>query len=830
MSRVRLIALCLLLLPVWVFAQTTRVQGTVTDASTGKGLPYVAVYFEGTTSGTYTDASGAYTLETEGKEARYALTATVIGYLTQTTQVEGGTVTRADFALVRDASAVFGFNADDDFRVRSILYNLQRNRRRNDPLGKDAWQAGIYSKVELAVANVDNVVGKFIFRKRSDLIPEFRDSTAFNGYIPVLLSEGVLRRYHAVEPAVDKEVFEASRISGLDQQNIVRQFTGSSTLRMDFYRDIIPVFNQSFPSPASSVGHIYYNYALVDSLTTGGRKAYSIVFTPKKLITAPVLEGRMDIDAEDYAIRSVHARLSPTSNINWIRSIDVDSEYTRLEDGTWFYDAEQLFMDISAHLNDQVAVVSLQMKRDLRYTSVEFGPFPDMEAKATGDKVEVDENPDRELAWWDEVRPAPLTERELAIFTTAERFKEKPSFKWMYAIGNMFVTGFLEDKDLGISYGPWERTVTFNATEGVRVQGGFRTTKEFSRKMRFTGTVAYGFGDKEWKWFTGAEFMLGDNQKRTNKITFWAGRDYENLGRGSGVFTERNIVNSLLAPGGFDKRGLMTQAVLEHKYEFSPNFNSTLSLHHLRIYGTADIPLIRPDGTAAPSFSANQVHWTGRFSWDERIDRGVFEKTYLFTRYPIVTVDLLGGIKGITADDCSFARGELTVDWRIPAGLLGFGNIHLNGGAILGSVPYPLLKLHEGNQSQLFKSPVVGLLDKSAFSLMNYYEFASDRWVTGYYEHNFNGLLLGIVPLVNRLGLREVVTVRGAWGTLTDQNRLNAPFLLPENSLNSLEIPYVEAGVGIANIFHLLRVDCFWKLTHRNGRDFAVNIGLDLDF
>jgi hypothetical protein len=112
---------------------------------------------------------------------------------------------------------------------------------------------------------------------------------------------------------------------------------------------------------------------------------------------------------------------------------------------------------------------------------------------------------------------------------------------------------------------------------------------------------------------------------------------------------------------------------------------------------------------------------------------------------------------------------------------------------------------------------------------MNFYEFGSDRWVTGFYEHNFNGLLLGIVPLVKRLDLREVVTVRGAWGTLSDQNRVQAPFLLMDG-LQSLETPYVEAGVGIANIFHLLRVDCFWKLTHRNGRDFAVNVGLDIDF
>ena len=113
--------------------------------------------------------------------------------------------------------------------------------------------------------------------------------------------------------------------------------------------------------------------------------------------------------------------------------------------------------------------------------------------------------------------------------------------------------------------------------------------------------------------------------------------------------------------------------------------------------------------------------------------------------------------------------------------------------------------------------------------MMNFYEFGSDRWLTGFYEHNFNGLLFGIIPGVKNLDLREVVTVRGAWGTISEQNRTGAPFLLMPG-LNSLETPYIEAGAGIANIFHLLRVDCMWKLTHRNGRDFAVCIGLDIDF
>ncbi|MBQ9192673.1 MAG: carboxypeptidase-like regulatory domain-containing protein [Bacteroidales bacterium] len=829
MRRVRHICLhaLLLLLPALASAQVTRVHGKVTDAATGSAIPYVPVYFSGTYIGTTTNDAGEYALEAAEQEVR-SITAEVGGYVPRTLPVAGGKEQVIDFQLVPDGTVDPATLLQDSRYVRSILYNLNRNKFRHDPESVPAWEARLYSKVELAVANVENFVGRALFRKRNDLIPEMRDTT-FTGYIPVLFSEAVLRRYFAVEPAVDREVFEASRISGLDQQNVLRQFTGSSTLRMNFYRDIIPVFNLSVPSPASAVGHLFYHYTLVDSLTVGGRKTYSISFVPKKMITSPTMEGRMEVDAEDYAISSVHARLSPSANINWIRQLNVDSESIRRDDGTWFFDRENLFLDASVHLNDRVTVVSLQMKRDIDYTDVVFGPFAGMEELAGGDKVGVDEHPDKDAAWWEEARPKPLSVREQSIFTTAERFKETSLFKWGSALGNMFATGYLESMELGIGYGPWEKTVTFNGTEGVRLQAGGHTTKEFSRKVRLSGYAGYGFRDREWKWGAFTEFMLGDNQKRTNKLSVSFSKDYESLGRGSGVFTERNIVNSLLAPGGFDKQGLVFGAQVEHRYEFSPNFNSILSLQHLRIYANPDIPLIRPDGTPAGSFSTNQIHWTGRFSWNERVNRGVFDKSYIFTRYPIVSVDLLGGVKGITSDDCSFLRGELTVDWRIPAGILGFGRFHLNGGAILGSVPYPLLKLHEGNQSQLFGNPTISLLDKSAFSLMNFYEFGSDRWVTSFYEHNFNGLLFGILPLIKHLDLREVVTVRGAWGTITEQNRSQAPFLLMEG-LQSLEKPYVEAGVGIANIFHLLRVDCFWKLTHRNGRDFAVNIGLDIDF
>ena len=130
---------------------------------------------------------------------------------------------------------------------------------------------------------------------------------------------------------------------------------------------------------------------------------------------------------------------------------------------------------------------------------------------------------------------------------------------------------------------------------------------------------------------------------------------------------------------------------------------------------------------------------------------------------------------------------------------------------------------------------------------MNFYEFASDTWATLFLEHNFNGFFLGKIPLLRRLQLREVYTLKIAYGTLSDKN--NGDILNPVSSnavlyfpkgMTSLKKPYVEMGVGITNILRVFRIDAFWRMTHRyktvNGvkekapNSFAINFGIELKF
>ena len=803
-------------------AQTTKVKGSVRDAETGEPIPFASVYFDGTVIGISSDLDGNFSLETRSRDIS-TLTAHLIGYESQTVTVSKGSFSEVNFLLNKDMRQLqAALVKPDDRYLRSILDRIDRARAKHDPELAEAWQTRLYSKIELDATHAEDLIDKTFLKNTLGFVLDYRDTSAVTGtsYIPIMISETIARKYHALEPAVDKEIIEGSRISGLEQDNILRQFSGSYLLKTNFYRNQISVFNLDLPSPASAAGHPFYNYFLVDSLQVDGRKTYTLRFHPKRLVTSPVLDGEMNIDAEDFAIRSVHASLASKSNVNWIRHINVDIENQRLEDGKWFGKEERLFIDFSISVSDKSKVVSFLGNRTIVYSDSSFGPFPDMEGLSTGDRVQVAEAPEKDAAYWETERPIELTDREQGIFRMTDELKGTSAFKWTYGISNMLITGFAESKKLGIGYGPWARTVTFNDVEGLRLQAGLRTTKEFSEKVRLRGALGYGFKDREFKGDASVEVMF--DRAKTRKLTVYAFKGFEQLGRGSGVLTEQNIFNSLLAKGGFNKQSMMFKASALYQHEFSPNFNAILEAQHLRLYGNDIVPLIRPDGTAADSFSVNQIHWTGRFSWEERVTRGFFDKVYIFTRYPVVTVDLVAGLKGITPEDCSFYRGELTMDWRVPAGAVGFGRLHLNGGAILGSVPYPLLKLHEGNQTYF--------MDRSAFSCMNYYEFASDRWVTGFYEHNLNGFLLGKIPLVRRLDLREVFTVRAAWGTISDQNRQNAPYRLLDG-MGSLDRPYVEAGVGIANIFRILRIDGFWRLTHlENNRNFVINVSLDLDF
>ena len=826
---------------VFAAAQTTRVRGVVRDADTGEPLPFVGVYFDGTTIGVSTDLDGRYSLETRSKDAQ-VLTASLIGYQSLSQPVNQGAFKELNFSLHPDPKQLnAAYVKPDDRYIKSILRKLDRSLAVNDPDNAPDWNARMYSKIEFDVQNLEELMRIKSLDRSIGFIREYTDTSAITGrsYIPALISENVADIYHSKDPSFNREVMRASRISGMEEDNVVRQFTGTYLLKTNFYKSTIGVFNLQIPNPAAESSRIFYNYFLVDSLQVEGRKTYVLRFHPKKLVTSPTLDGEMQIDAQDFGIRSVTASLSGESNVNWIRHINFNIQNRRLPNGRWFYGEERLFIDFALTSNDASRIIAFLGNRHIVYEEPVFEPVTDPDALTSNEPVVMRDVQSGDEAYWDKVRPYQLSEREQGIYRMVGEIQDTGLYKWTYAITRTLVNNYYEVKPWKFEFGRWAQTFAYNDMEGFRMQLGGRTLKEFSTKVRLGGYVAFGFKDLRPKGFASLEWMLG--REKTRKITLEAKYDYVQFGGGY-VFTAQNIFSSFLAREQSKKLSLVRYVDALYEHELAHWCNASLQWRTQRVwsYSGPDMSMERvrfipsnlentPEN-AIPSFSMNSLRLGFRFSFDERVNRNYFVKTYIFTKYPTLDINVTGGFKGLTKDDFNFLKTTAFLGWKVPSTAVGFGRLEIEGGAIWGSVPYNMLKLHEGNQTFF--------LDRGAYACMDYYEFLSDRWITGFYEHNFNGFFLGKIPWIKKLDLREVATVKVAWGTLSNANRDplftpggGAPFHLPASS-KTLETPYVEVGVGISNIFRLIRVDAFWRLTHRENakKNFAVNIGLDLEF
>ena len=803
-------------------AQTTRVKGRVTDKETGEPIPFAAVYLEGTTIGVSTDLDGYYAFETRDKSSN-TLTASILGYEPASFVIVPGSFSEVNFKLRELENRLNAAVIKPDNRyMKRILHQIAESRDRNNPEKLSSYACDTYTKMEIDMVNPHNFLTKVLIPKPFNFVYDYTDTSVVSGqtYLPSMISESTAKRFHTSDPDKTQEIIIASRISGLNPTNTLKQYTGSMPVRINFYDNFINIFDVEFPSPISPSGLLYYNYFLIDSLQVDAHKTYRIRFHPKKAISSPAFDGEMFIDASNWGLREIHSKMKKDGKVNWLRDIVIDIENRRIGDSTWFYGNEKVYGDFSVTMRDSSKMLSFIGRREIDYSNPKFGEAALEHIDTTGGigkfKVRIDKNAGfHDNAYWDKVRPYELSDRERNIYHMIDTLQSVPLYKGMYKTITMLSTGYWETKYIG--FGQYYKLFSFNDVEGFRLQLGGQTTKELSRKFRLTGYVAYGFRDWDLKGGGTAEIMFGNQPFR--KLTIDVSKDLVQLGKGNGIFeTSGSFYESIFSKPGARKFSPLFRASIGYSHEFTEGVTGNISLDHMTFYSNAHVPMVTPENEAITWVTSNRLHLQTRLSWGETFTRGIFQKNNFYSKYPVVTIDVIGGVKGITPRDVTFLQTEATLDWKLRLPPFGTSKIHFNGGHIQGKVPYMMLKLHEANSSFFY--------DKHSFACMQPYEFASDSWVTLFYEHNFNGFFLGRIPVIKKLQFQEVFTLKTTYGILSQRNR-EGIFLFPEG-LKELKYPYVEIGAGITNIFRVMRVDFIWRMTH--GMKFRVNVGLDFKF
>jgi hypothetical protein len=197
---------------------------------------------------------------------------------------------------------------------------------------------------------------------------------------------------------------------------------------------------------------------------------------------------------------------------------------------------------------------------------------------------------------------------------------------------------------------------------------------------------------------------------------------------------------------------------------------------------------------------------TARFRWakDEEFISSVFDRTSVSSSFPILSFQAIFGLKGIFGSQYNYQKLEFQLEHNTQVGVFGRMRYGATAGYIFGITAYPFLKVHEGNQS-------LWLLT-STFNKLNFVEFVSDRYVSGFIENHWEGLFFDRIPLVSKLKLRLVTTGRIMYGAVSERH--NQVMLMPSFVKKFGNIPYSELSIGIENIFKVGRVDLVWRMTH----------------
>lgn len=797
------VLLSCLLLSLSSLAQKTKVEGIVTDAATGEPLPFVKVRFQNSKIGTETDTLGKYLLESY--YATDSLMFYIPGYLKTMKAVEKDIpqVINAEMNVPTSDFQEVTIRPPDEFPSTTLHKKVIANKPINDKEKLDSYQYEVYNKVQLDLNNIDDKFKERGIVQRLDLVMDYLDSTENGGsFLPMILSENVSDFYFKNRPKKKKEVVKGTRISGVENLQL-NQFLGDMYLDVNIYDNNILLFNKSFVSPVSNFARNYYRFYLEDSTFIDNQWCYKLTFKPKRDGDMTFV-GEMWIHDTTYAVKQFKAHIAPWTNINYVQDLYIENHFDMVAPEVWMLTKEKMIADIK--LTRKTKIYGFYGRRTSTRTSFVINEPHEENFYNSASTVEMQEGAkDRSEEYWAKIRHEPLSEKEEGIDQMVDSLNNTRFFKTLKNILYLSTTGYYPLKKIEI--GSAFSLFSFNPVEKFRLALALRTSNNFSRRLELGGRIAYGFGDQRLKY--GASIRYNITPKKRGMLSLYYNYDIEQIGQSPTAAAIGSTFGTLLRTGPLDKLTFVQKAGINLEKDIRKDviLFGGFELKEYTALGVANY--LKPNPTSGLNDTINSIRTsevTLRFRWakDEEFISGAFDRRSIRSRYPILAIQTILGFKDLLGGDYNYQKVDLFLEHTARVGVLGRIRYGVNAGYIFGTTAYPFLKVHEGNQSYW--------LYTNAFNKMNFFEFISDRYVTGLIENHFDGLLFDRIPGVRKLKLRLVTTGRIAFGQI--DNRHQQEMLLPTFTKKFGNTPYVEVGAGIENILKVIRVDVFWRLTH----------------
>ncbi len=838
--------LILLFLLVFAASQSfAQLKGVITDSITHEPLMYISVYYEGKGVGGVSNANGEYQIET--RKNWNEVTFSSIGYRTKVIRLTPG-------QKVLNVQMV-----PDDVMLTEVVVKPKKEKysKKNNPAVdfmrkviehkkaqklevNDYYQYDQYEKMKMSLNDITpEKLEKGIYKKYSFLKDQIEVSETTNSLIlPISIQETSSQTVFRKNPESKKTIIKGMNSNGINEFFSTGDMLGTVLqdvfTNVNIYDDDIRLLQRRFTSPIAKEGLNFYKYYLMDTLTVERDTCVHLTFVPQNSQDFGFTGHLYVLKDSTYAVKKCVMNLPKKTGVNFVNQLDIVQQYEQLPNGNWVLMDDDMLVDLSL----VKSMGGLQVQRTTKYSNYKFDPIEQRLFRLKGSVIKEADMLSKSDEYWAEVRQVPLTKTESSMDVFMNRIEQIPGFKYIIFGAKALIENFVETtgpkKPSKVDIGPINTMISNNYVDGLRLRLSAMTTANLNPHWFLSGYGAYGFKDHRWKYsgtltysFNKRDYVVWEFPKHFISATY----SYDVMSpMDKFLFTDKDNVFVSFKTTTVDQMSYMRDVAINYELETPTGFGVKSMLRHRNDEPTGNLKYWANNSSAdkMPLPNEKPIHdittaeasVTLRYAPGEAFVNSKQRRIPVSLDAPIFTLTHTAGFKGVLGGEYNFNRTEASI-WKrvwLPSSW-GKVDISLKGGAEWNTVPFPLLILPEANLSYITQ--------RETFCLINNMEFLNDRFASLSLSYDMNGKLFNRIPLLKKLKWREMIRFRTLWGTLTDKNnpfKSNNPdlFLFPmrdgqyTSHVMDPKIPYMEASIGVYNIFKLLHVEYVHRLTYRD--------------
>ncbi len=831
--RLNLLVAALLLAAVTntMMAQTV-VQGTITNSVTHKPMAFVSVYFKGG-KGVASAEDGTYTLSTTNSKLN-TIEFSYGGYKKVTKKIEPGKSITLDVQLEQPVmeevvvKTTRGKYRNKDNPAVELIRKVIDNKDKNRITAYDYVQYQQYEKMELSLTNKPEKLMKNKLLKNYVFILDNQDTTKLAGkaLVPVYMEETLSDKYYRKDPEKKKTFITAQKKVNFGEfvdNNGISSYVNRLYADIDVYDNNITILTNQFLSPVAATAPTFYRFYIRDTVEQDGIKLIRLNFTPRN--TSDLLfRGTLYVTLDgNYAVQKLNMTVSKNANLNWTRELHIKQDFEKGADGRYHLSLSNMLAEFALSKNASGGIMGERTVSFKNFTVNQ--PASDSIYK----KKELDPGDDRPVvsdSVWLASRHQPLSATEAKVYSNIDSLQNMKSYRRFMDIATLILAGYKSAGDFEV--GPVNAFYSFNPVEGFRIRAGGRTTPHFSKRIYLENYIAYGFKDEKTKYFLSSAYSLNKKSIYTFPMNYVkASYQYDTKipGQELQFVAEDNFLLSF-------KRGANDKFLYNHifKAEYVREFGKNISYNFgFKYWKQSPAGAITFDKTgdnqniAVKDITTTELSAELRWAPHEQFYQGKVYRIPIFNQYPVFKLRYIAGIKGLLNSEYNYHNLNLSVFKRMYFSQFGYADLSAEGGYIFGKLPYPLLTIHRANQTYAYQL--------NSFNLMNALEFISDHYASVNMDYYFNGFILNKIPVVKKLKLREVASVKVLYGAVRDENNpakrqsyLDFPKDNTTGTATTFALngkPYIEVSAGLANIFKVVRFDLVKRLTYLENPDIS---------